>query len=217
MSVSPPLTFALVPVKGFTKAKSRLAGVLEPGARRAFAERCFDHVLTVLEEHPGVAQVLVLSSDAEVLRAARARGHHALIDPPGATRLNEIVDSGLSLVADQGATEALVLMSDLPALRSDDIDALLHTETRLADVVVIAPDRERLGTNALVLRPPERMPTCFGDPRSYRLHEARAAALGCRCHVVQRPGLAGDVDSGEDYARFSATEAYPSSAKITTE
>ncbi|MCA9535628.1 MAG: 2-phospho-L-lactate guanylyltransferase [Myxococcales bacterium] len=189
---------AVVPVKAFARAKSRLASALPEPEREHFARACFDHVLRVLEAHPQVSGVIVSSSDPEVLAATRARGHTPLMDPREARRLNEVVDSALALAVERGAEAALVLMCDLPLLCAGDLDLLLGTDAELA----LAPDYAGAGTNALVARPPDRIPTCFGDPRSFALHRARAAALGLPALVVETPGLAGDVDTEDDYRRF---------------
>ena len=187
---------AVVPVKGFARAKSRLASTVSEVERHAFARSCFEHVLSTLEAHPGVASVMVVSNDPEVLAAARARGHVPLMDPANAVRLNEVVDSALALAVEQQADAALVLMSDLPLLSVSDLDALLMGDGALT----LGPGHARAGTNALVARPPDLMPTCFGHAQSFELHRARAAALGCEARVVVTPGIAGDVDTAEDYA-----------------
>ncbi|MBK6575709.1 MAG: 2-phospho-L-lactate guanylyltransferase [Sandaracinaceae bacterium] len=189
---------AVVPVKGFARAKSRLASVLPETERQAFARACFEHVLRTLEAHAGVASIMVVSSDAEVLATARARGHLPLKDPSDAVRLNEVVDTALALAEDQGADAALVLMSDLPLLTPGDLDELLSGDAALT----LGPDRANAGTNALLVRPPDLMPTCFGHPQSFALHRARAAALGCEARIVVTPGIAGDVDTAEDYAQL---------------
>lgn len=192
---------AVVPVKAFARAKSRLASTVPEAERHAFARSCFEHVLTQLETHPGISRVMVVSNDPEVLAAARARGHVPLRDPVDAVRLNEVVDSALALAVEQDADAALVLMSDLPLLAASDLDELLAGDAALT----LGPDHAGAGTNALVARPPDLMPTCFGHPQSFALHRARAAALGCEPRVVVTPGIAGDVDTAEDYAALRRT------------
>lgn len=187
---------AVVPVKAFARAKSRLASTVSEAERHAFARSCFEHVLGTLEVHPGIAKVMVVSNDPEVLAAARARGHVPLRDPVDAVRLNEVVDSALALAVEQGADAALVLMSDLPLLSASDLDELLEGDAAFT----LGPDRAGAGTNALLARPPDLMPTCFGHAESFALHRTRAAAIGCETRVVITPGLASDVDTAEDYA-----------------
>ncbi|MCJ7549608.1 MAG: hypothetical protein MUQ30_07995, partial [Anaerolineae bacterium] len=63
--------------------------------------------------------------------------------------------------------------------------------------VVIAPDRRELGTNALLVTPPDLVPFCFG-PDSFRQHLAAAEAAGVTPIVFRSPDLAMDVDVPED-------------------
>jgi 2-phospho-L-lactate guanylyltransferase len=65
--------------------------------------------------------------------------------------------------------------------------------------------------NAVACSPPDLLPLRFGDD-SYFPHLDRARALGIEPGIVQRPGLALDVDTPDDLRAFlatpSATRAY---------
>ena len=65
--------------------------------------------------------------------------------------------------------------------------------------VAIAPDKTGRGTNALALRPPDALRFSFGID-SFAKHRAAAGALPFV--VVDRPGLAFDLDTPEDLARW---------------
>ncbi len=64
-------------------------------------------------------------------------------------------------------------------------------------MAVIAPDRRREGTNALLLRPPGALAYHFG-PDSFARHCQEARQRGLRLEVCERPGLALDIDLPED-------------------
>ena len=66
---------------------------------------------------------------------------------------------------------------------------------------MLAPDRDRLGTNGLRLVPPHAITLRFGED-SYNLHRAEAvrAHRSFAVHVVA--GLEHDLDRPEDIARF---------------
>jgi 2-phospho-L-lactate guanylyltransferase len=72
--------------------------------------------------------------------------------------------------------------------------------------IVIAPDAQDEGTNALLLSPPDRMPTCFGRRGSFRAHLDRARALGLEPAVLRAPSLAFDIDSADDLARLKGPD-----------
>ena len=49
--------WALIPVKGFDRGKSRLSDVLPPQERAALTRNLFEHVVRVLQESPSVDAV----------------------------------------------------------------------------------------------------------------------------------------------------------------
>ncbi len=199
-----PATWALVPVKSFTRGKSRLAPALSDDARAAFARRLFDHVLDTLAAVPGLAGVLVATDDEAVAAAARAHGAAARLDAPGAAppRLADVIDAGLADLAARGAGAALVLMADLPRLGVADVEALVAA-LATHDVVAVRAD-DGCHTNALGLRPPDRLRTAFGRPDSFAAHVAAAAAAGLSLAILDNPRIAFDVDAPADHARLLA-------------
>ena len=67
--------------------------------------------------------------------------------------------------------------------------------------VAIAPDRAGTGTNGLALRPPDAIPMRFGVG-SLAAHVAEAEAAAVPIAEVHRPGLAFDLDTPADLARW---------------
>ena len=93
-------------------------------------------------------------------------------------------------------------MADLPWLTAADVAGLI-AGLELADVVV-GPDAQHLGTNALALGDAIDLPTAFGRADSFREHVARATALGHRVQLHESPGIAFDVDTPADLRAMSA-------------
>ncbi|MCA9627884.1 MAG: 2-phospho-L-lactate guanylyltransferase [Myxococcales bacterium] len=186
--------WAIVPVKAFDAAKSRLGPSLDPRERADFARRLFDHVSTELSRHPDVAQVLIVSNSAAVRVHATERGLLALPDPPHAHGLAAVIDGALAHASDNGASHGLVLMGDLPRLSQRSLSLL--TDGLRSSSQIIAPDRHEIATNALGLRLPVSAGTAFGSGKSLEVHLARfPEAL-----VVRDPELAFDVDDPSDFA-----------------
>jgi len=192
--------YAVVPVKDLREAKSRLSPVLDPEVRADLARRMLRRVLFALRG-AGVQNVCVVSPDETVLDLAARSGVAPLVQE----------DSGLNLALEHGrlwamesrATELLVLPADLPLLEPDDVRALLEG-TKVHPPVSISPDGERSGTNALLLRPPDALPFHFGlDSFTKHVRAAEERDLGLR--IVERPGLAFDLDTVEDFARLGAS------------
>ena len=88
-----------------------------------------------------------------------------------------------------------VISADLPLVRADDVEELLAATPERGIAIARALDG---GTNAVAMRPPGVVRTCFGEPGSAALH----AALGVPHVDVDLPGLAFDVDTPEDLTRM---------------
>jgi 2-phospho-L-lactate guanylyltransferase len=84
----------------------------------------------------------------------------------------------------------LVVFADLPLLDDGDLAALLGA---CVDGFAIAPDRLGVGVNAVAFTQPLAVDFCFG-PDSRRRFEAEARRLARPPIVVQRAGLALDID-----------------------
>ncbi len=187
--------WAVVPVKGFARAKTRLGEVLSDPVRAAFARGLLEHILAILQATPEIAQVLVLTEDDEVEALAHERGARVLRDPPG-LGLASIVDGGLTKAAALGADSALVCMADLPRVSVEDFREVARRLEEYA--VLVAPDAGEAGTNLLALRPATLFASCFGRVDSFQRHLARAREQGQRVLVLRSAGLCFDVDGPED-------------------
>lgn len=192
--------WAVVPVKAFEHGKSRLSAVLAPEARAALARRLFERARGAIAGARSVEQTLVATDSAEVAQQAKALGFGSVLD--GTARgLGPVIDQALAHAAAHGATAALVVMGDLPHLESADLDAMLAALDSCD--VVLAPDREEAGTNAMALRLPARAPTCFGHADSYARHLAWCESLGLGTVTLLRDGLRFDLDTPADLEEIS--------------
>ena len=81
----------------------------------------------------------------------------------------------------------------------DELAALLAHHGAGPLSVVIVPDRQGTGTNALLLTPPDVIAPAFG-PGSFERHRDLAAAAGATCEVARPQTLLLDVDTPEDLA-----------------
>ena len=188
--------WAVLPVKPFDWAKSRLDGVLTPAERSALARRLMLGSLGVLLESACFERVVVVSRDAEALALARERGAYPLTEDAPAD-LNGAIVSARSLVMKEGARSMLVLASDLPLVRTEDIRRVVAAAPTAGAVIV--PDRREEGTNALLLSPPDLIEPAFGV-ESFQRHLALLGEAGAVTSVLRLEGIAFDVDVPEDLA-----------------
>jgi 2-phospho-L-lactate guanylyltransferase len=193
-------TRIIVPHRGLEAAKTRLATSLAPEERMLLASQLLQRVL-------GVARAV--SEDVIVISPARALAE--VVEPTGA-RLIVQRGMGLNEGLEQARFDALVddvetlvvLHGDLPNLRAEDVATLLNAlPDGDAPAVAIAPDRAGTGTNGLVLRPPGVIRFRFG-PGSFAAHTEEVAHAGVPLVAVNKAGLAFDLDTPEDLARWLA-------------
>ena len=180
-------TTIILPVRGFESGKSRLAKILSVQERTALNARMFAHVFAVAREVVGSDACLIVSPSQEICDLAESVGAQGLIE--GGYGLNAALEEARRAVRARGSDGILALSCDLPLLVPADIEALLGA----AHDVVLAPDVEGGGTNALLARGSAQIAYRFG-PGSYRAHVHEAESLGAGVAVVNRPGLANDLD-----------------------
>jgi 2-phospho-L-lactate/phosphoenolpyruvate guanylyltransferase len=96
---------------------------------------------------------------------------------------------------------AAIVAADLPLLTGDEVRALVMATPECGVAIARASDG---GTNAVSMRPPGKVQTHFGEPDSAAVHEQAAWLVGADAHVLECPGLAFDVDTPEDLAKWRA-------------
>jgi len=187
--------WAIVPVKPLRRGKSRLAGMLSEEEREELNESLLQHTLKTLAKLKEVEQVLVVSRDPHALTVARQHGARTVREN-GQPLLNTALTRA-TVVAQVYATRGvLILPADLPLISEEDVLTLIE---RAVDppVVVIAPDRHRKGTNALLLSPSGLIDYDFGE-NSFEKHCQLAKEAGARLEIVDLPTLGLDLDLPED-------------------
>jgi 2-phospho-L-lactate guanylyltransferase len=192
--------WALIPVKGFDRGKSRLSKVLPPVERAALSRELFEHVVRVLESSPSIDGIATVSDSIEVREHAERLGAVALEDAEGNRGLADVVDKALEDLETRGATSVLICMSDLPELSTEDIESV-GRQLEEADVVLV-PDLLQRGTNVIAVRPPTVLPSCLGHEDSLKRHRELARDLGLTLSVQLRTGISFDVDHPGDLARL---------------
>lgn len=191
---------AVVPVKDLWETKSRLKPILDPGCRAGLTLYMMGRVIRTLHE-AGVEEVCVVSPDRLVLE--EAAGHGASTLRQEGRGLNPALEEGRRWALDLGAPAILVLPADLPLLDAEDVREILDYAEKSS--VVISPDAARIGTNALLLSPPDAIPFSFGIG-SFGAHVRDAEKAGLSVSVCEREHLAFDLDMAQDLSRLGSLE-----------
>ncbi|MEA2348637.1 MAG: 2-phospho-L-lactate/phosphoenolpyruvate guanylyltransferase [Thermoleophilaceae bacterium] len=189
-------TIAILPMKRFTEAKSRLSTGIGGGARQALAQAMFADVLASLRRVQGLDAVAVVTSDHEVEAALIGEPVTLLPDEERAGQsAATLVGVRHALVA--GFERVLLVPGDAPLMDAAVIDDLLLRSQADSLDLVIVPDRHRTGTNALLISPPGAFEPSFG-PGSLERHTSAARSGGLTFRVDEIESLMLDVDTPED-------------------
>jgi len=187
--------WAIVPVKPLRRGKSRLAGTLNENERAELNQKLLEQTLTTLSSLKELDQVLVVSRDPHALTIARNHGAKT-IQEDGQPQLNTALTRATVLAKVQAIQGVLILPADLPLLTREDVLTLIDSAAK-PPVVVIAPDRHKKGTNALLMVPPGLIDYEFGED-SFQKHCERVKKSGARLEIVELPSLGLDLDMPED-------------------
>lgn len=208
---------AILPVKEFSNAHERLAGTISDADRSRLAEELFLDMMIKVRRCKTIDDVLIVTSDSEVVRHAKWVGIDvlSLAEDPGHS------DAAIRGIRDAVAGDferVAILPTDCPLFDPAEFDAHLGRTPRAA---LIVPDRDHTGTNALILTPPDCFEPAFGSESLVR-HTGRARASGVSFALEEIDGLAHDLDSPEDLAYLRETllvspERSPRAARVLWE
>ena len=193
---------AVIPVKGFRNAKQRLSAILTNARREALAEAMFRDVLRAVIGARGLVETVVVTGDEEVAQIAQSSGARVLREN-AETGETDAVDLGRTRLKNSGCEAVLIVPGDMPLVRSADIELLLDQVPagQIAPFALLVPSHDRLGTNALILAPPDIIKLRFGyDSFSYHLRQVSARGLPIRCFDNKHIAL--DIDEPRDLERF---------------
>jgi 2-phospho-L-lactate guanylyltransferase len=191
--------FILIAAKQLEFAKTRLAPVLPPDERRALAEAMFRDVLAAAVGATAADHVAVVTSDAGLLAMTRAANALA-IDEEFPRGLNVAIALATSALIAEGAKTVCTLLSDIPLVTPEDVDAVFAAMPSGRGAVLV-PSRDFSGTNIICRSPADAVPTRFGRLSLVKhLDDCRVADVPARVLRLARPAL--DLDVIADLAEF---------------
>src|SRR5262245_33598691 len=193
---------ALMPVKGFGNAKQRLKPLLSSAARELLAETMFRDTLRQVRLARGLTGTFVVTGDDQVATIAATNGAEVIREncESGET---SAVDFARRELQQAGCEAVLILPGDMPLARACDIEQILEQVPAgaAAPFALLVPSHDRLGTNALLLAPPDVIELRFGHD-SFTYHLSRVAARGLPRRVFENEHIALDIDEPMDLERF---------------
>lgn len=187
--------WVVIPVKPLNRAKSRLEKVLLPEQRFELAQMMLRQVLSVATQTLAITGTLVISRDTKAIGIARQFGAKT-IQESSYSDLNPALERTASVLRAWRADAMLVLPADLPFVTGEDLTAMVDAGQE-NDCVVLATDKHRDGTNALLVRPPGLIQFAYGLG-SFERHRKLAAEAGAHVHIYESQNVMLDIDESGD-------------------
>jgi 2-phospho-L-lactate/phosphoenolpyruvate guanylyltransferase len=202
---------AVVPVKRFALAKSRLASGVDDARRPELVAAMIADVLEAIGRARQVERTIVVSEEPRAAELAAAAGAELLSDFDDSSHSAAAV-AGMTRAETQGARCVALLPGDCPLLDPRELDRIL---TGVPDhYVTVIPDRHGTGTNALVMAPPNAIEPSFGEGSCAR-HVEAARAAGIPYGVEEVPSLGLDLDTPADIVALTMAVEREGGAKRT--
>ncbi|HET9714887.1 MAG TPA: 2-phospho-L-lactate guanylyltransferase [Pseudolabrys sp.] len=192
--------WAVIPVKRFSDAKTRLASVLGAAERLELARLMFEDVLDALVQCRAVfAGTLVATSDTEAAVRAKRRGAEVVFDTAD-RGINAAVKQAVRSIQMYTDDGLMVVPSDIPQVASNTLAQAARAIAKRPSLAIAAAADDR-GTNLFACRPAHVIPTCFG-PLSFEQHLDAAQQAGVAVQTLCMPELSLDIDRPENLLAF---------------
>lgn len=203
-------TWAIIPVKTLRDSKSRLSHILSPDERAQLTSLLLIRTLQVLHESQQIYRTLVISRDTAALKLARQHGAYTFNEGEQ-NGLNSAVTRAVNVASARGANQVLIVPADLPFITADDIHLLLHASHSYQNKphVILCPDHEEEGTNALLLTPPLGFTFQYGIG-SFSRHLQESIRLDRLSRIITTPGCRFDLDTEKDWTTYQIIQRHPS-------
>ena len=190
-------TFAIVPVKRFENAKTRLSSMLDTEDRIRLSSLMLEDTLQILSVAPSLTQVIIVSADKRADEIATKHGAKFLPEEK-----EKGVNSAVALadgycIEKEAADATIVIPHDLPLLDSLVISKACELAEKESTCIVICPSVRYDGTNMLLRKPPSVIGT-FYETDSYNTHVRTAIKLGIPVKPLLSKSLMYDIDTPED-------------------
>ncbi len=202
------MTIALIPVKRLEESKSRLLPQLPDARRQALTLAMLEDLIESLSGTPDVDRIAITTPDPVVADRASRAGAEILMRPePGLNAaLEDARERLFPATQDFSASDGfLIVLGDVAGAMPEDFSKLLKVGAgSVSSGVWLAPSSDG-GTSALLQRPANAIPCCFGRDSAKRHREA-ADQSNIPFFEIELASLAIDLDQPEDLEAFMKTK-----------
>ncbi len=186
-------TAAIIPVKTFSKAKTRLG--LSAEKKEKICEIMLEEILHTLSISPLIDKIIIVTKDEKAFEISK-KYNTVHISDDNESGVNDAVALADHYLLENGFEASIVFPQDIPYIKTQDIEFILKFKTD-SKFVIVVPSRRFDGTNALVRMPINLMKTHY-DEDSYKIHMSTAKEITRDVSLVFAKRIMCDVDNFED-------------------
>lgn len=184
---------AIIPVKTFSKAKSRLD--LSPQQVEELCKVMLEEILYTLSISPQIEKTIMITKEEKAMAIAEKYNTITIRDE-GEESVNSAVALADKYLLENNFDASIVFPQDIPFIKTQDIDFMLNYKMH-PNFAIIVPSRRFDGTNALARMPVDLMKTHY-DEDSYKIHMNTAKEHTLNVAMVFVKRIMWDVDNNED-------------------
>lgn len=186
-------TAAIIPVKTFSKAKTRLG--LSSEKTEKICEIMLEEILHTLTISPLIDKIIIVTRDPRALEISKKFDVIPITDTEE-SGVNNAVSLADDYLIKNKFDASIVFPQDIPYMKTQDIEFVLKFKSD-TNFVIVVPSRRFDGTNALVRMPIDLMKTHY-DEDSYKIHMSTAKEITRDVSLVFAKRIMWDVDNLED-------------------
>jgi len=192
----------LIPVKGLSNAKQRLAAALDQARRSRLAEAMLRDVMTAAAGVRSRIDVALVTGDHRAHKLAAEFNFQVIEDTRNESE-TAAIEMATAWCEAQGYDTTIVIPGDIPLARAEELDQVLDAAPREGAVFVPAYDRR--GSNCILRRPASIIPLHFGND-SFLPHCEAMRHTGKPLIVLEMPGIGLDIDNPHELELLLARE-----------
>ena len=184
---------AIIPVKTFSKAKTRLD--LSPQQVEDLCKVMLEEILYIISISPQIEKIIIVTKEKKAIEIGKKFKAITIVDEKEIS-VNSAVALADKYLLENNFHASIVFPQDVPFIKTQDIDFMLNYKTH-PNFAIIVPSRRFDGTNALVRMPIDLMETHY-DEDSYKIHMNTAKDHTLNVAMVFVKRIMWDIDNIED-------------------
>ncbi len=184
--------WVVIPIKPLRMGKSRLSSVLSDSDRENLNKALLSKIIQCTQEIPEISETVIISCDPAALSLSRELGIRTIRESK-CTNLNNALRKATKALKSFHVDQLLILPADLPYITPNDISSIVKKISSPPEII-ISPDQNKNGTNALLINPVGIIDYDFGD-WSFKKHIEQAERKKIHVEIYNNDNIAFDLDT----------------------